>query len=297
MTRRGGSGIRERATLVIGAMPIAMPIGILLAFGLILGAAPAAAHGPLFGAGPETPWKGAVEITAGYDVERSTGAGEEERQRQAFLEFEYGITATWEINAQIPYSWKEENGLDSDGVGDVVLGTKYNFWGRDLPGAQWKASVLFNIKLPTGDDQSEPRIASGSTDFVGGVAAGYEGRRWYGFADARYRLNTEGRGGLEKGDRLFLDLVGGVRPVLTEYKEPDTVLMLELNWEFAARDRLKGVERADSGGWELFLSPVVWWTYRQVAIKGGVQIPIAKNLDGNQPASDYRALVEIVYHF
>ncbi len=47
---------------------------------------------------------------------------------------------------------------------------------------------------------------------------------------------TELWGYLEKGDKQFLNAVGGIRPVLTEYDEPDTVLMLELNWERAGRD-------------------------------------------------------------
>ncbi len=88
-----------------------------------------------------------------------------------------------------------------------------------------------------------------------------------------------------------------MRPWLSEYKEPDTVIMLELNWELSGRDTLNGVALADSGGWELFISPVVWWTYRQVAIKGGAQFLVAEHLDGRQPASDYRILLESVYHF
>ena len=293
MTPWGCSGGGERHSLLIGTPRIGVP----LTLGLLLATWPAAAHGPLFSAGPETPWKGAVEITAGYHLERASGAGETEREREAFLELEYGITPTWQINAEIPYTWKEEDGLDSDNVGDITLGTKYNFWRVDLPGAQWKASALFKTKLPTGNDESEPRSGTGSTDFIGGLAAGYEGRRWYGFVDARYRLNTEGAGGRKQGDKLFLDLVGGVRPVLTGYLEPDTVFFLELNWEYADRDELSGVALADTRGWELFISPAIWWTYRQVAIKGGVQIPIAGNLNGNQPSSDYRALIELVYHF
>ena len=157
--------------------------------------------------------------------------------------------------------------------------------------------VSFNLKLPTGDEDTVPRIGTGSTDVAAGLAAGYEGRRWYLFADGRYRLNTEGAGGREKGDRAFLDLVGGIRPVLSEYNEPDTVLMLELNWEYAERDELNGAAVADSGGSELFLSPVVWWTFQQVAVRGGVQIPIAENLKGVQAASDYRGLIELVYHY
>ncbi len=60
---------------------------------------------------------------------------------------------------------------------------------------------------------------------------------------------------------------------------------------------LFGAELADSGGWELFLSPVFWVTYRQSAFRGGVPVPIADGLKGRQATSDYRARADLVYHF
>ena len=266
-------------------------------FAVLIFAIPAAAHGPLFSAGPETIWKGGMEVTLGYHFQRDTGFGETIRHREVFLELEYGITSNWQIEAEIPYKWSEVDGLDSNGLGDITLGTKYQLFVQNLPGAQRKASVFFKTKLPTGNEDNNPRIGSGSTDFLAGLAVGHEGRRWYGFADVRYRINTEGSGGLKKGNKLFLDVVGGIRPVLSEYDEPDMVLMLELNWEQAERDELGGIALTDSGGWQMFISPVVWWTYRQIAVKAGVQIPIAENLNGAQASSDYRGLLELVYHF
>ncbi len=278
---------------VLGGLVAAL--GVTL--GLTLGVAGAWAHGPLFSAGPETIWKGGTEITVGLHDERARGHGHEERERETFLEIEYGITPDWEVSIELPYTWKSEDGFSSDGLGDVVIGTKYQFFVENLPGAQRKAAVFVNAKWPTADEKTMPPLGSGAWSVLGGLAVGYEGRRWYGFADVRYRHNGTGPQGLKKGDTLFLDVVGGVRPVLTEYDEPDTVLMLELNWERSARDQRAGVTLADTGGWQLFLSPVIWWTYRQVALKGGVQIPIASELNGDQPDADYRALFEAVYHF
>ncbi len=275
--------------------PIVATWGLCLALALLM--APAHAHGPLFSPAPETIFKGGTEITLGGQLERASGAGEADKVREGFVEFEYGLTGDWQIGGEVPYLRKEAAGLEADGLGDLTLGTKYQFWKQDLPGAQNKAAAIFNLKLPTGDDDATPRIGSGSTDAIGALAWGYEGRRWYAFASALYRFNTEGAGGLEKGDRQSLNLVGGIRPWLTSYYEPDTVFMLELNWERGERDERNGVESADSGGWELFASPVVWWTYRQFAFRGGVQIPIAERLNGTQPNSDYRAKVEFVYHF
>ncbi len=255
------------------------------------------AHGPLFSPAPETIFKGGTELTLAFHTEKATGAGNEEKAYEVFFEAEYGITADWEIGIEIPYAWKEENGGDAGGLGDIVLDTKYQFWKRDLPLAQYKAAAFLKTKLPTGDGGGQPRIGSGSTDVIAGLAAGYESRRWYWFTSGVYRANTGGAGGLEKGDKQFLSVVGGVRPVLSEYDEPDTVLMVELNWERAGRDELNGAGLANTGGWELFVSPVLWWTYGQFAIRGGVQVAIARALNGNQASSDYRARVEFVYHF
>ena len=257
----------------------------------------AEAHGPLFSPAPETIFKGGTELTLGFDARQAKGAGEKEREYKPYAEAKYGLTADWEVGIEVPYAWKQQGGSKTNGIGDITLDTKYQFWSRDLPGEQYKAAALLKVKLPSGDDGGTPRLGSGSTDVAAGLVTGYESRRWYWFASGVYRANTEGAGGLEKGDRQFLNLVGGIRPVLTDYKEPDTVLMLELNWENAGRDDLGGMTLANTGGWELFLSPVVFWTYRQIAVRGGVQIPIASGLNGNQPDTDYRARVEFVYHF
>jgi len=266
---------------------------------LLLFEAPAEAHGPLFSPAPETIFKGGTELTFGFHTEKATGTSEHETEYQGTVEAEYGITANWEAGVELPYTKRQldNSGATADGIGDIALRTKYQFWGLNLSGAQYKASGFLKVKLPTGDDDSTPRLGTGSTDVITGLATGYESRRWYWFASGVYRANTEGAGGLRKGDRQFLNVVGGIRPILSAYDKPDTVLMLELNWERSARDDLNGTSLANTGGWEMFLSPVAWWTYRQLAIRGGVQLPIAHDLNGTQPTSDYRARLEFVYHF
>ena len=194
------------------------------------------------------------------------------------------------------FTWTTAH-LSSDGLGDIVLGTKYQFWKRDLPGAQYKAAGFLKVKVPTARTETVPQLGSGSTDVIGGLAAGYESRRWYWFASGVYRFNSKGDNGRIKGNWQSLNLVGGIRPFLSEYDEPDTVIMLELNWERDGRDAVNGQTLANTGGWQLFASPVLWWTYRQVAVRAGVQIPVAWKLNGNQPRAEYRAKMEFVYHF
>ncbi len=139
---------------------------------LVFANGPTFAHGPLFSPGPETIWKGGTELTLGFHAEKATGAGDEAKQYEVFLEAEYGVSANWQIGIEVPYAWRERTGLDANGPGDIVLRTKYQFWKRDLPGAQYKAAAFLDIKLPTGDDGSRPRLGSGSTDVIAGLATG-----------------------------------------------------------------------------------------------------------------------------
>ena len=260
-------------------------------------AGPAAAHNPIFTPGPHLVYGGGLEATIGYARDRASGAGTREVGQEVELEFEYGLTADWTAEVELPFVTKETNGNRSSGLGDIVLRSRYRFLRLDSPGLQRSAAVLGQVKLATGDDGANPRLGSGSTDFVGGLLYGHESRRWYYNLAARYRLNGEGGGGLAKGDRQFLDIAGGVRPVLTGYREPDAVFFLELNWENSGRDDRNGAAVADTGGWELFLSPGLFATYRNVALRTGVQIPIAHGLEGSQPESDYRFKVEIKVAF
>lgn len=272
-------------------------LGAVVTIGMIAATTPANAHNPIFTPGPHLVYKGGIEATVGYARDRASGAGETETGQEVALEIEYGLTADWTAEMELPYVDKGLNDNDSSGLGNVVLRSRYRFLRLSTPGIQRSAAVLGQIKLPTGDDGATPRLGSGSTDFVGGLLYGHESRRWYYNLAARYRLNTEGGGGLEKGDRQFLDLVGGVRPVLTGYLEPDAVIFLELNWENSSRDKLNGTFVDNTGGSELFLSPGLFATYRNVALRTGVQIPVARNLRGDQADSDYRFKFEIKYTF
>ena len=125
------------------------------------------------------------------------------------------------------------------------------------------------MKSDSGDENQTPALGTGTTDTILGLTYGYEGRKWYRWSSLRYRLNDENDAGLERGDKILFDLVGGIRPTLTKYLEPDTVWLLELNGEYGKRARLGGVALPDTGGTEWFLSPGIFWTKRNFAIKAG----------------------------
>lgn len=274
--------------------PAILPLAAAVVLGL---PAPATGHGPTFSASPQLIWEGGVEATLEIERAREEGPEGEGTEQELGLEVAYGLTEDWELVLDLPYAWRDEDGSEAAGLGDLGVGAKYRFYEKFLPGASWLGAGVLEVELPTGDEDASPRLGSGSTDLTAGITGAYQGRRWLAFADAIYRLNTEGEGDFEAGDRQRLDFTLGWRPWLTGYREPDTVLLLEANFEHADRDRLGGRTLDDTGGWQLSVSPGVFWTWRQFGVRAGVQVPVAEHRHGTAPEADYRARLLFVYHY
>ena len=250
------------------------------------------AHDPIFGIGPHVLYKGGVEVSAEVESEKT---GEEKEQALA-LEITYGLTGDWALGVNLPYEFKHDETDSSSGRGDVAVFTKYRFWRRDSLGLQESAAVLLKVITDTAQSNLTPAIDKGTTDSILGLAYGYESRKWYRWASARYRFNGTNDAGVDRGDKVLLDFVVGIRPTPTGYLEPDTVWLLELNGEFGQQADLGGALLPDTGGTEWFLSPGIFWTKRNFAIKAGVQIPVYHNLRGNQAEADYRAKLVFEWH-
>jgi len=262
-------------------------IAIFVLFGKLV-SMPAMAHDPVFGLGPHVLFKGGVEIAPEV---KQVKAGDKDKTELA-LELTYGLTGDWAAGIDIPYIDQSNGSNSASGQGDLSVFTKYRFWRDDGPGLQQSMAVALQIETDTGDDA----VNSGSTDGVLGLTYGYEGRKWYRWAAARYRFNGENDAGAQQGDKLLLDLVGGIRMKRTGYLEPDTVWILELNGESTQNTQLNGLDQLNSGGTEWFVSPGIFWTKRNFAVKAGIQVPVASNLNGNQQETDYRAKLVLEWH-
>jgi hypothetical protein len=209
------------------------------------------------------------------------------------LEVKYGVTSNWTVGVAAPVVDLSGPGASATGASDAALSTKYRFWRRDQRGLQESASISLTTVF---DTAGNTQVGGGATDFIGGLSYGYEGRKWYRWTSLRYRRNGVDETGLDRSDKVLLDLVGGVRFKPTGYLEPDWVWMIELNGEYTQRASRNGAVLTDTGGIEWFVSPGLMWTYRNFAVKTGVQIPIAANLNGAQNETDYRTTLELELH-
>lgn len=250
------------------------------------------AHDPIFGLGPHVLFKDGIEIS----IETNTEKSSDNRSTEPAIELAYGITGDWAAGIEMPYVFNRSNDLNSQGMSDLSVFTKYRFWRKDTLGQQQSAAVLLKIKANNGDENATPSIGTGTIDSIVGLTYGFEGRTWYRWASIRYRKNGTNNAGFHRGNKLLVDFVGGLRPNLTGYTEPDTVWLLELNGEFSDPADLRGVDIENTGGSQWFLSPGIFWTKHNFAIKAAIQIPILNHLDGNREQDDYRAKLVFEWH-
>lgn len=265
---------------------------VCLSLGVSFLTTQAFAHDPVFGLGPHTLFKGGYEIHIGYHNDKTGG----EKANKAVVELKYGLTGDWVIGAGLPYQRISEEAESASGISDLTLTSKYRFWRRDSLGLQESAALLLAVNLGNGDETAQPALGNGATDLITGLTYGYEGRKWYRWAAIRHRFNGENNQGLQAGDKTLIDLVVGVRLKPTPYTKPDTVWMLELNGEYRQRAKLNGQNLINSGGSEWFISPGLMWTKRNFAVKTGVQIPVTRDLNGQQDDSNYRFKLELEWH-
>lgn len=276
-------GIRRRTLVQLGRASLATALWLYAGF--------SHAHDPVFGLVPHTLFKGGTEVHGGY-ARAEAGA---EREQEYALAASYGLTADWTVGLEQHFADVSAPGNKRSGRGDVALQSKYRFLRQDLPGAQRAAALA--LRLVLGGSGERELANEGATDAIVGWSYGYEGRRWYRWAAAPYRRNAENDAGFKRGDVWLLDLAGGLRFHPSGYFEPDWVWMLELNGELIDRAQTNGNTVVASGGQRWFVSPGLMLTYRNYALKTGVQIPISQNLNGAQDKIDYRGVVEIEGHF
>jgi hypothetical protein len=180
------------------------------------------------------------------------------------------------------------------------------------------------------DTQSLPRADGRPLNRKPGLyvaaATGHVSRRMYVWAGAGYQHYARWSSGDrdEQSDTALGSVVVGWRPFDLDYPRPDFRVFLETTAEHvgsASRDTLSGTGTADtthshgtptelpapdsngivrlpdSGHSGLYTGPSALWTYKGVALQGGVLFKVAGEANGAQAADKYRMMVGASYFF
>lgn len=251
-----------------------LKIGIYAAILLLLPAKAAQAHEPIYGIGPGVLFKGGNAPHIGFGWNNQ------------FLEPEYGwgygITKNWTAIAEVPFLYNSGN-YSFQGVS---LKQKYRFYRNFKPGLSRTASAVAEVRIPS--------RTGGPTVVNLGLTAGQEARRWYWFVSGSYAAKFSGAD-KKSGNQLNYNTTLGIRPVLTSYKQPDLVLLLEGIGKYREEAELNGKDLANTGGHQWSIAPTFMLTYRNIALRGGVEIGLASAGGLGKPKTNFRTMLE--YHF
>ncbi len=241
------------------------------------------AHEPLFGLGPHTIYQ------YGFALESEVEKGDHGWANH--VELLYGITPDWAVTLAAPYLF--ENDDRRAGWGDLSLRSKFRFYRKDMPGASNQAALHAGVKFPTGE--REENRGSGTTDYFVGLSVGRESRRHYFFAGARYQVNGV-IDNLGRGNQFEFDAAYGIRPWKLEYRQPDTVFLVEFIGELMEKNFQNNQSVINSGGNIFSIAPGLLFSYRNVMLKAGIKIPLLENLNGEQETPDTEYVFGLELH-
>lgn len=180
--------------------------------------------------------------------------------------------------------------LSASGIGDLRLFAKYLLYQYDRKNKTIRIASKAGIKLPTGDENEQPALGSGSTDYFFSTVAGWIEGRVGVYLEGIYNLNTS-KGAVDFGDSFSYNLAFGYRllpRVYETYPSPQLNGFLEINGTTAGKNKLERQKADNSGGTTIFLSPGLQYVGgRRWLVEASFQYPIINEPNGTQLATDW----------
>ena len=227
----------------------------------------------------------------------------------------YGVLPELTLSALVPFVYQElrfdsPSGRErdtADGLGDVTLVAKYRVYKEDWHLGSFNWTLFAGGELPTGStDEREggltlpPELqpSSGSWDAIVATAGTFEVDRFKLNGVLLYERNGKGARDFKFGDLLVAEVTAGYRMVVVKYPGPLLRADLGLQWrhEFAAED--SGHRASDSGGDTLLLKPgVVFWVKPWWGLIVSAEVPVWRDLRGDQLGLDYGVFASVSYRF
>ena len=230
------------------------------------------AHEPIYGHGPHVLFKGG--LAPGFTLQSGLGFVQNE------FNLEYGATANWTIGTDIPFSDKRGS-YDFDGI---RIKSKYRFYTLYSRGAMLQFAALSSYKFT--------KNSTGINVFNLGLTAGREAIDWYWFASAVYTGKVT-NSILKPGNEINYDLTFGYRLNKPNYYKPDLVLFLEFIGKHQFTSKLNGNVIGQSGGNAWAVAPTLMFTYRNYALRAGVEFGIGESGYINRPETNFKVSIEM----
>lgn len=230
------------------------------------------AHEPLYGFGPHVLFKGgfAPHVTMNLISD----------QLETEYALGYGITRSWTMIAETPFHVANS----TYDFGGLNLKSKYRFWLKTKPGISYQGSFISKLVLPS--ENGKPRVLNIA------LTTGQEALKFYWFATAGYALKFSNND-LVQGNNFLYNVSLGYRPFKVNYYKPDIVFFMETSGNAYQKSTLNGEKLQESGGSNLAVAPTFFFTYRNLALRGGVQFGVLASDYISKTETNYKLTIEL----
>jgi len=245
---------------------------LIVLFFLVLFAQSVYAHQPLYGFGPHVLFKNgwAPHITTNFSG----------KMFETEYALGYGITPA--LTGVVEASFSNRNG--DYAIDTYILRSKYRFYINNQPGYSHQVAFISRLSLPA--RAGEP----GAFDMV--FTGGREGLKFYWFASAGYGVRFADNP-VTPGNRFIYNFTLGFRPFKVSYYKPDLVLFVETTGFTIQKSAMNGELVQDSGGSNMAVAPTFFLTYKNLALRGGVQFGVWDDKFVSKPDTNFKITVEI----
>lgn len=227
----------------------------------------------------------------------------------------YGATSKLALMGVFPYMEKRLNirsmgaTREASGLGDIMTLARQEIFARNEAGRTMRGSLFAGVKWPTGrgkeSDALGPlpkpvQLGSGSYDPIIGTVWTLQSLSGQVDADFSYQRNTWAND-FKFGDIITQDISLQFRlwPRTLEAEGVPGYLygVVETGNVYQAKNEAGGVEDADSGGYQLFLTPGVQWVTKRIVLEAAARLPAVQELKGLGLKTDYQLISSVRFWF
>ena len=277
---------------------------ILAAAGAIAtqGLGSASGHGPLFGMATPTNVKGGFSLDFG--LMGRTGISDTGTMLRWMLG--YGITQDLQISVSAPYMFASPSfapariGGMMSGSGDLEAIGAWRFHRQaNSIGRRFESTVYGGVIAPGPQREAgmmgQLRKAPGVYTGLSTGMASLSHYVWGGISNARFAESHGDR----RPDLLTYSFVWGYRPpaLRKEYPHWDWRFFGEAVGDHASRVVRAGAPMPGTAGHQVFVGPSILGIRKNIAIEGGVQFPVYRNIGPMLARERVRFAVNVSYFF
>ena len=278
-------------------------IGFGMAVSILPVATPLAAqgHGPVYGLSTPTLGRG------GWSLDIAGMGRFFEGGQAAMLRpmLSYGVTEDLQLSVSLPLPVARDD--DAPAVraftrmpavqdAEMMVGWRIQRRGTGV-GSRQETTLWFAADIPTDGRRNGLETAPG---LFGSLVTGYASRAVYAWLGGAYRRSlAAGPDQHRAGDVTMGSLVLGYRPpsFRADYPHPDWRAFVEVIGERVGRDSVSGIERADTGGRQLYVALTLLGLYGSWGLAGGPAFPLYQSLNGDQRDDGVRLAVNVSFWF